>query len=151
MTIENFCKIDVITISKECKIKEAAELMKKHHVGNLVVVEDTQSKKNPCGMITDRDIVLNIVAQGKSYDTPVQEIMSKNVLVIKHHQGFQETIQQLAEKSVRRAPIVDDNNKVIGIAAVDDLLPVLADELSCVADLIDKQTQKASRKSYDFA
>ncbi|OGT30792.1 MAG: hypothetical protein A3E87_07515 [Gammaproteobacteria bacterium RIFCSPHIGHO2_12_FULL_35_23] len=68
--------------------------------------------------------------------------MSKDLLVIKKDQGMKETIKLLQEKGVRRAPIIDENNKVIGVASLDDILPLLAEEMHGVAELISDQVQK---------
>ena len=145
MHIGEICKIDVPTVAKGTSVREAAQLMEENCVGNVVVVEDCENKSNPCGILTDRDIVLNVVAKDKDLEMSVEEVMSKDLLIIKKEFGLQETIEKLQEKAVRRAPIIDENNKVIGMATLDDILPLLAKEMYCVAELITSQLQQPDK------
>jgi CBS domain-containing protein len=136
MSIQEVCTYEVVTTTKSTLIKEAAKLMKKNNIGNIVVVES----EKPVGILTDRDIVTKVFADDKDANgIRVSDVMSSNLLVLKKDQGIKEAIDAMCNKGVRRAPIVDDNNKLCGIATVDDLLPLIANELHSVAKLVCKQ------------
>ncbi len=139
MSIHKICTAKVITAVKSMPIQEAAMLMKKNNIGDIVVIESKTNNK-PIGILTDRDIAMKIVADGVDAKTIcVGDVMSSDLLVLKKHQGINEAIEMICAKGVRRAPIVDDNDKICGIAAVDDLLILVSDELSSLAKLVRKQ------------
>lgn len=140
MTIRDICEKNVLTVSKETSITEAAKLMKKHNVGNVVVVENKVIKNIPIGILTDRDIVLKIVADEENANAiSVGDTITRELLVLKGHQGINEALEMMCAKGVRRAPIVDDNNHVIGIISADDLLILMAEEFSTLSRLVHKQ------------
>lgn len=90
--------------------------------------------------MTDRDIVTKIFAKKVNFDEiSVSEILTQDLLSIHYKQDVLDTINALAKKGVRRAPIVNDENKVIGIMALDDLFLLIAEELQGLAKLIKKQ------------
>lgn len=142
MTIGSHCKHAVITTAKDTSVYDAAKLMKKHNIGNIVVVDKTNGG-TPIGIFTDRDIAMRIVAdEVDPRNLTVGDAMSQDLLVLQEHQHLQEAIDMMCTKKVRRAPIVDKNNKIIGIATVDDLLLLFADELGSLAKLIRGQVLK---------
>jgi CBS domain-containing protein len=137
MTIGNMCRDQVVTIAEAASIKEAAKVMAEKNIGFLVVTGADGNK--PVGSLTDRDIVVNGIAdKGEVVNLKVSDIMHKDLLVLKGEQGVREIIKDMCEKGVRRAPIVE-NEKLIGIVSIDDLLVLLAKELNEVAELIKKQ------------
>lgn len=142
MTIGDYCKHVVITTSKNTNVFDAAKLMKKHNIGNVVVVDETNGG-TPIGIFTDRDITIKIVADEiDPRKLTVGDAMTQDLLVLQEHQSIQEAIDKMCAKKVRRAPIIDKNNKIIGIATVDDLLLLFSDELGSLAKLVRKQILK---------
>lgn len=142
MTIGKLCKREVITASNKMSVHEAAELMKKHNIGDIIIVDEENSAK-PIGIFTDRDVAIKIVAEGVDPHTiTVGDAISEELLVLKDYQHFQEAIEMMCAKGVRRAPIVDQHDKIIGIATVDDLILLLTDELGSLAKLIRRQISK---------
>lgn len=141
MSIAQYATREVVMVSEEATVFDAAQLMKKENVGAIVVVKDRENDLTPCGILTDRGIVTKFLAEGKD----PKEVRVKNIpwsgelLVIREGQGIQETVKALADKGVRRAPVVNENNKLIGIISFDDLFILLADELHYLADLIRNQ------------
>jgi len=83
----------------------------------------------PVGIITDRDIVVRVVAEGKSLDTPVEEVMTKNVIVAHENDQIRDVIKIMREKAIRRLPVIDDNGNLSGIVTFDDIFVELADEI----------------------
>jgi len=130
----------VVVISAESTLIEAAKLMKQKNVGCLVVIKDKKQDSAPVGMLTDRDIVIKCLADKKdASSTRVKDIMSENLLTIKKDQGIKEMMTLLAQEGVRRAPVVDENNKVCGLVAMDDMLTLIANELNSIKNVIEKQ------------
>jgi CBS domain-containing protein len=142
MSIGKICEREVIIAPTDMPVHEAAKLMKKHNIGDIIVVTDKDSKVKPVGILTDRDIAMKIVADElDAKKIGIGDAMSQDLLTLNYHQGVQEAIDMMSAKGVRRAPVVDDQYKIIGIASIDDLLILVADEISSLAKLVRKQLQ----------
>lgn len=107
------------TITPETSAREAARLMESHDVGSLPVVEGADRRL--CGVVTDRDLALRILARGESPEVQVREVMSSNVHCCKAEDSLDDVENAMARNQVRRIPIVDDNMRVIGMVAQADL------------------------------
>lgn len=139
MTIRDICEHGVITATRSMPITEAAQLMKEKNIGSIVII-DNEIDNEPIGILTDRDIAMKIVADDIIDKTIcVGDIMCQDLLLLKEKQGINEALEMMCAKGVRRAPVIDENNKIVGIASADDLLILLADELSSLAKLVNKQ------------
>jgi CBS domain-containing protein len=104
-------------------------------VGSIVVVD---VDKKPIGIITDRDIVLKVISQGKDPRfTFLKEVMSRDIIAVSEDRGFFETTRIMSETGVRRVPLVDSEGKVTGIISLDDLMLVVGEELINIARVID--------------
>ena len=126
----------VVTVTPNSTVAEAAELMRKHHVGALVMVEDGK----PAGMVTDRDIAIEVVAAGLVPQTvTVGEIVQRPITTVTENAGWAETGRLMGVSGVRRLPVVDANGKLIGIVSFDDLLLQLAGPLVAMADLAGRE------------
>jgi CBS domain-containing protein len=121
---------DVITIGPRASVSEAAYLMMREEIGSLVVVDD---ERFPLGIITDRDLVISVIAGGKnSEEVIVEEVMTKDLVYIDESANIMDILSTLSEYSIRRMPVTKDG-KLIGIVSVDDLIVVIATELSDLA------------------
>jgi CBS domain-containing protein len=146
MSIKAICECDVVTVDKEASIHDTAKIMKKYNVGNVVVVDSIENNNKPIGIITDRDIVIKIVAdEGDAKQICAGDAMSEDLLVLKSYQGIQEALDMMSAKGVRRAPIINDENKLVGIATVDDLFMLIAEEANSLAKLIRKQVARVKK------
>lgn len=137
MSIGKLCQCKVISIEESATAKEAADLMAASKIGYLLVI-GSDKENSPAGILTDRDIALKIVADNRSAETVVKEIMSTDLLILKPEQGVKEVLEQMQEKAVRRAPIIE-NREIIGLVSLDDILMLLAEELGVLANLVRKQ------------
>ena len=125
-----------MTIHRQATTKDAARLMRSNHIGDLVVV-DAADTSVPVGMITDRDIVVEVIAQGLApAQTPVESVMSTPVLTLREDDGFLHALDKMSARGVRRAPVLDRDGRLRGLIAVDDLVRLLARELAKVGALI---------------
>jgi CBS domain-containing protein len=130
MSLQRFCKRPTVTIAPEKTIREACQLLEERNVGCVVVEE--QGKL--CGILTDRDIALRVVGQGKDPDlTPVGTMMTPNPVRIPVHSTLHELTMLMHSQHVRRVPIIDASGRVIGVVTLDDLLALLGDEMSDMA------------------
>jgi CBS domain-containing protein len=109
---------NVKTVEPSATAVEASEVMKEHRIGGLVIVDDGK----PVGIITERDIVYKIVVDRKSFDTKVEEIMSKELRTIGGDRDINDAAKIMAAHLIRRLPVVDEKGKLIGIIAVKDIM-----------------------------
>lgn len=129
MSAGKFCNRDVVVVRKGNTIPEAAELMRNYHVGALVVVEDRDGQAAPIGILTDRDIVVEIIAKNLSLDAfTVGDVMSFDLLTAREDESINDTLRRMRQKGVRRVPVVNAQGALVGILTVDDLLEMLAGE-----------------------
>lgn len=143
MPIGEICKREVIIIQREETVLQAAKLMRQHHVGDVMVVEDRDGKRTPVGIVTDRDLVVEVIAPELDPDAiTVGDIMVSDFATVKENAGVFESIQYMRVKGVRRMPIVDDDGKLIGIVTLDDLLALLSEELDALVKLVAHEQQK---------
>jgi len=108
---------DVQLVSPTQTIRDAARLMGELDAGALPVQEDDRL----VGMITDRDIAVRAVAQGKSPDTPVRDVMSREVLYCFDDQEIEDVARNMGEMKVRRLPVVNRDKRLVGIVSIGDL------------------------------
>jgi CBS domain-containing protein len=102
-------------------VSEAAALMRKEHVGSILVVENEETKKL-VGIVTDRDLALKVVADGlDAKSTKVEAIMTHKVITRRSNNDVQKALDSMAKYQLRRIPIVDKDNKVLGIIAQADV------------------------------
>lgn len=143
MPVGEICNRDVIILQRDATILDAAKLMREHHVGDVLVVEERDRIRFPVGIVTDRDLVVEIMATELDQTViTVGDIMVQELVTVKESTGIFETIQYMRGKAVRRLPVVDENGALVGILALDDLLELLSEELLAIAKLIRYQRQK---------
>ena len=145
MSIGELCNREVVITQADESLPAAARLMREHHVGDVVVVEQREGRKVPVGILTDRDIVVELVAEEVDpQSVRVADVMSSRLLTLNEGENLLESIQRMRGAGVRRAPVVDADGGLIGIFTLDDLLEVLADALSDLSTLT-RQGQRRER------
>jgi CBS domain-containing protein len=133
----------VVIASRDTSVLEAAKLMRQYHVGDIVITDETDGKRLPVGIVTDRDIVLEVLAQEiDAAKLSVGDIMSGDLITVREYEGVLQTIQLMRAKGARRAPVVDKEGALIGIISADDFVELLADELSDLAKLISREQKR---------
>jgi len=145
MPVSEICNREVVYALRDNSTLEAARLMRQHHVGDLVVVEDRGGARIPVGIVTDRDLVVEIIATELDPSAiSVGDVMLPDLAVVKDDAGLFESIQYMRAVGVRRMPVVNASGGLVGILALDDLLELLAEEMSALARLV-KHEQKKER------
>ncbi len=115
---------DVATITADKTITECATQMRAEHVGSLVIIDDA---KTPIGMITDRDITIQVVARHLNPDTvTVGDVMTKPVVTAKINESMVVALARMREFGIRRLPIVDEENKLVGVISNSNLVEELS-------------------------
>jgi CBS domain-containing protein len=140
MLLKEICTPDVVLCSSDTCVLTAARIMRQKHVGDLVVVDDPDGDQTPLGMVTDRDIVVEVL--GKELDprtVTVAEIMRKPAVIANECEDVSQAIERMKAHGVRRIPVMGEDRKLIGIVAVDDLLRKLAAVASALADIVDRE------------
>ena len=137
MTVSTICNPNVATVGAGEDVVEAAALMRKEHVGDLIVVERRGSANVPIGILTDRDIVVGVVAKRVSPDSvTVGDAMTRELLTVREDASLEFALREMRRHGVRRAPVVGANGDLVGVIALDDVIQHLAVQLSRLADVI---------------
>ena len=149
MNVGEVCNREVIIIKSNDSILEAAKLMRKYHAGDVVVVEDRDDKRFPIGILTDRDIVIEILAKDLAPDTiSIGDAMNFELLTALEEDGIMDTVKRMREKGVRRIPVVNQEGSLEGILRVDDMIDLLAEQMNDLVGLISHE-QWHEREKHD--
>jgi CBS domain-containing protein len=145
MSAGEYCNRDVVIVSKDESVSAAIELMRSHHVGDVVVVETIEETTMPVGILTDRDIVLEILAEGVDLDAvAIVDVMSYELVTVTENTTLIDTIKLMRDKGVRRIPVVNEKGGLEGLLSVDDILELLAEQLTDIISLIGKEQSRES-------
>lgn len=146
MNIAQVCSRPALTIRTAQPLAQAAQKMIDLQVGALVVLEDGAGSEHPVGMITDRDIVCaQLSHRADIHCLTVGEVMSAPAFCIAEEQGVEETIAALRARGCRRAPVTDGQGRIVGVIALDDLLPAVTDQLNALSRLMSAHRGHGSR------
>ncbi len=141
MDVGKICNPNVVYVNRDVTVNAAAKLMRHYQVGSLVVVDESDGKRVPAGMLTDRDIVVEIDAL--DLDPKVLtagDIMSPSLVTAPATLSVTDAVALMRARRVRRLPVVNGANELIGIIAIDDLLATLAGDLTVISDVVSRQT-----------
>jgi CBS domain-containing protein len=146
MSVSECCNIGVVCCEADTTIPEVAGLMRKHHVGDVIVIENREAGRVPIGIVTDRDIVIETVAV--ELDVKVftaSDIMNTPIVTIGAGDGLIETLRAMRDHKVRRMPVIADNGELYGIVTADDIMRLLSLELSLMTEAISDQPIRESK------
>lgn len=140
MKAGEICNHQVVTVSPDDSIRTAAEVMRRHHVGDVVVAEHNGKFLCPLGILTDRDIVVEVIAENVGLDeVMVRDTMTDQLITANEDDDLLATLMQMRENGVRRLPVVDNEGQLVGILTADDVIGLVARELAEVWALIVRQ------------
>ena len=147
MNVGEICNREVIIVQSSDSILDAAKLMRKYHVGDVTVVEDRDGQRFPVGILTDRDIVIEILAKDLNPDAiSIGDAMSFELLTAMEEDLVMETVKRMREKGVRRIPVVNEDESLEGILRVDDLIDLLAEQVNDLVGLITHEQLREREK-----
>jgi CBS domain-containing protein len=145
MNVGDVCSRIVVVTKPGDPLADAARQMIGQHVGALVVV-DPHSHLRAVGIVTDRDIVRGQMNRGADlFCLNVGDVMTPHPLLLEESLGISEAVEALNERGVRRAPVIAATGEVVGIVSLDDLLPVLSEDLMHLARLVGSQARLERR------
>jgi CBS domain-containing protein len=145
MRIGEICTVQPVYCEREESVQGAAMLMRKHHVGDLVVIEPN-GERVPVGIVTDRDIVVSVIALGLDpASLLVGDIMSDDLLTTSENDDVYETIERMRYRGIRRVPVVNSAGGLTGIVSADDLLEFLAEEMGELSRISSHQQSHEKR------
>ena len=137
--LQDMLNRDVITIVPSAPVSEAAYLMMREDIGSLIVVDDQMF---PIGIVTDRDLVVSAIAEGKDPEEAiVEEVMTKDVVYVEEETNILDILSTMSEYSIRRMPVTKDG-RLTGIVSVDDLIVVIATELIDLAMAVSSKSKQ---------
>ena len=132
MSLERFTRRELVTIAPERSTHEVARLMRERHVGAVVVVEGGQ----PIGIVTDRDLVVRVLADGWKPEATVRSVMTDDLVVAHVDDAIDYAFFKMRQHGIRRLPIVGADGGLVGLVAVDDLLVMLGGEVSSIVETV---------------
>ena len=137
------CTRSVVIAFRSTAVNEAARLMREQHVGCLVVVDETDAGRVVAGMLTDRDIVMAIVAHDLDARTlRIEDVMSVDLVTAREDDSVMDLIATMRRKGVRRVPVVDARSVLIGLVTLDDVLEIIVQELSTLVEAINVERKR---------
>ncbi len=147
MPVGEFCNRQVVIASPESDIVDVAKLMRQYHVGDVVIVRSEEEEaKMPLGIVTDRDLVIELMAKEVALEAvTVGDVMSYELVSCRESDGIWDCLQRMQSKRIRRLVVVNDEGSLVGILTIDDLLELLAEEMTALAKVALGQQAKERR------
>lgn len=137
MNVKDICSHTPETISRIDSVEDAARRMRAHGVGTMVVTDEDMHAE---GIVTDRDIVTRCVASGLTAEsTTVADVMSTQVVTVRDETSIEDALRMMADVVVRRLIVVDADDRVIGVLALDDVLDGILSATDEIGRIIRKQ------------
>jgi len=147
MRVGEICNREVVVVEEHCSITEAAAIMREYHVGDLVIVKDANDERVPVGILTDRDITLEIVARGVDPATiRVGDAMSYDLTTVFEDDDLLQVIEVMRGQGIRRVPVVGANAALVGILTVDDIVDLLGEVMLNLSHLVDSQKRREAKR-----
>jgi CBS domain-containing protein len=144
MAAGRICQRQVDLVEAEENVQAAAQRMCQRMVGTLVIVNE---KKEPVGILTDRDLVVRVLAPGKNPDTTlVGEVMTAPVSTVFEHTPIEIALSTMRSGAMRRLPVVNKHGKLVGILSVDDITLLLAEEQAQIGGLLEAESPRAYKQ-----
>lgn len=149
MSIGELCNREVIVVEPEASVRAAVALMRDFHVGDLVVVEQRGAERVPVGILTDRDVVIEVLAEDVDpQSVAVRDVMSDTLVTAREDEDLIDVVGRMRLHGVRRVPVVNARGGLEGILAVDDILELLAEQTNGLAGLVHvEQERERERRS----
>jgi CBS domain-containing protein len=142
MTVGRICSRQVDLADLNESARTAAQRMLQRQVGSLIVVD---ALRVPVGILTDRDLVVKVIARGLSPDeASVEDAMTINPHYVHEDTSIEDALRLMRAGRHRRLPVVDGDGRLIGIVSVDDVLVLLAEEMQAIGRLIERESPRAA-------
>lgn len=138
MTIGDIARGRVVTASPDATVKSIVESMHEHDVGCIVI----EQRGEPIGLITDREVALQLRDTPDLASHAVEEFMTTGLVTVHEDDGIAEVLETLSDAGIRRVPVVDDDGELVGIVSIDDVAVLLSDEIDDLTRVVAKQSPR---------
>ncbi len=143
MLAGEYCSRNVTIVGKTDSIGKAAKLMRQYHVGDVLVVTAKDGERVPVGILTDRDIVIGVIAEDMDIRSVIiEDVMSRKLITAQDDDDLMSTIKRMRTNGIRRLPIVNPHGGLVGILSVDDILDVITEQLMDIDQLIAREASR---------
>jgi len=136
MLVADICSREVAVVTRGKSILDAVKVMRDRHVGSVVVVDDSNGERAPVGILTDRDIVIEVLVEGVDLSSiTAGDAMSYELMSVGERDEVMDALRVMRTKGVRRVPVVNAFGGLVGILAFDDIVKVIAAQLADLASV----------------
>jgi CBS domain-containing protein len=137
MNVGDICSRNVIHVSQQDSVLDIVRIMQEQHVGSVVVVDDLDGEIRPLGMITERDLVLEVLAAKINPSVvTAEDIMTCELICVTETHNVTQALKYLCYYGVRIAPVVNVNGVLVGLFSIEDSLSTLSQEFSEIVKLL---------------
>lgn len=139
MNVGHLCQRNPVTVRPFDELVDAAQLMREKHVGHLIVAEplDRENAFRAVGVLTDRDIVISVVAKNVDVKSlRVSDVMTREPVVAFAEESPGSALKKMRKMGVRRLPVVGSQQELVGVISIDDIIEALVGELEDVAGAV---------------
>lgn len=140
MDLRKIGKRKVATVYRDTSVGDAARFMRESHLGDVVVIDRSEGKIIPIGILTDRDIVMSTTALRISpFDFRVEDVMTKSLVTARSDDTLNHVISLMREHGVKRIPLVNESGELDAIVAIEDVIRLLSEELYALSQVYERQ------------
>jgi CBS domain-containing protein len=143
----DFCNREVVIASPSESVLAAARRMRDHHVGSVVIVSDADGGRIPVGILTDRDVVVGPLADGAPDLDAVRvgDVMGAPLTTAREDESLLDVLKRMRSFGFRRLPVIDRDGRLAGLITFDDVIELLCEELTDLAELISREQRRERR------
>lgn len=151
MKVGEVCNREVVIVRPDETLLEAAKRMRQRHVGDLVIAQERGGRRFPVGVLTDRDLVIEILAREADPEAITAGDLADPDALLSARSGddLLEALDGMRSRGVRRMPVVDRDGALVGILTMDDVLELLSEQLSDMVKLVARQRQREAAVRVD--
>lgn len=144
MKLGELCNRSVVIADREESVRDAARRMRDHHMGCLVVVERSGDIVRPIAMVTDRDLVVSVLADEREHlrELSLKDVMSRPLLAAREDEELYDVVQRMRARGVRRVPVTDAEGRLQGIFTLDDILELVSEQLEGLVGIVQREQRR---------
>lgn len=146
MLLKDVCTTEVVFCGRDASVLEVARIMRRKHIGDVVIVDDPDEERVPVGLVTDRDLVVKVLgADLDPHKTTAGKIMRTPLVTASEAEDSAHAIARMRTHGVRRLPVTGQHGDLVGIVTLDDLLKLIAADTSALLDIVAKEQDHEHR------
>ncbi len=147
MSVGLYCNREVVVARSDMSVLAAARLMREYHVGTLVIVREEKGRNMPVGIVTDRDLVVLVMARDLLPErVAVGDLCTEELVVAGVNDDLWDTLGRMKHQGIRRVPVVSAAGGLEGILTLDDILELMRDGLSSMVSIVQHGIHKEKKQ-----